>query len=104
MKSKYIDMVGKEYGKLKVKGVKYKGSRVYCECECECGREIDVYALSLEYGRSKSCGCIQRGMNKLRGKDVESGVREMGVSKYARANGVSRETVYNEMRRRRGNE
>jgi hypothetical protein len=60
-KGYYKDIVGEKYGKLTV--VKYLD---HCKkvasflCECECGNECSVRGSYLRFGKTKSCGCLNR--------------------------------------------
>lgn len=61
----YIDITGKQYGKLTVVEFAYKkGSRTYWRCSCECGNDIIVRSDSIKNGHAKSCGCLK--IEKLR--------------------------------------
>lgn len=58
------DLTGNTYGRLLV--LKPGVGRVYTSgersswvCQCKCGNFIDVLALSLVTGRTKSCGCLR---------------------------------------------
>lgn len=55
------DFVGKRFGKLVVRN--YAGKRDGLHrwlCVCDCGNETVVGQTSLQSGRTKSCGCLQR--------------------------------------------
>ena len=56
-----VDETGKTYGKLFVTSLlgSYKNS-VYYSCTCECGNKVEVKALALRSGNTKSCGCVAR--------------------------------------------
>lgn len=57
------DMIGEQYGKLKVLAVSDKrdnyGKRSYRICQCECGNIIEIYRGHLKNGHTKSCGCVE---------------------------------------------
>lgn len=53
------DLTGKRFGKLVVAELagRRKGSIVW-RCLCDCGRETTVRGALLNYGQTKSCGCL----------------------------------------------
>lgn len=60
--SKFENLVGKEFNRLKV--IEYVGKTnhrvsVYI-CQCVCGQKVTVRADRLKAGIVKSCGCLQR--------------------------------------------
>lgn len=56
------NLVGKVYGKLRVKSLEGSGPRGRrWLCVCECGGRTIVTSASLNSGNSQSCGCV-RGM------------------------------------------
>lgn len=56
------------YGRLVVVSDGYigKSGHVSFQCQCDCGKRIEVYGSSLKSGRTKSCGCLRKEMNKER--------------------------------------
>ena len=60
--SKKIEMVGKQFGRLKI--IKDNGSnnngRATWLCLCDCGENVIVEGKSLRNGNTKSCGCLNR--------------------------------------------
>jgi len=65
--SKDNDLIGQRFGSLTViekcntdKGIMYR-------CQCDCGNEKIVSLQSLQYGRTKSCGCL---CSKSKLKDI----------------------------------
>lgn len=52
-------LIGQNFGKWTVlkKVENYKNGNARYLCKCECGKESEVNAHSLLYGKSKSCGC-----------------------------------------------
>jgi len=58
--SRYIDLQGKNFGRLKV--IKLKGKNKYramlWECKCNCGKKVIVQSGHLRSGSTKSCGCL----------------------------------------------
>ena len=64
--------IGQTYGYLVViskdKVVKYKSgsSKQFWVCECKCGRTSTVGDSALTSGRTKSCGCYNKELVKLR--------------------------------------
>ena len=58
-----LDLVGKQFGRLTVvrldpDKINSSGQR-YWECRCSCGKVVVVCGVSLQHGRTKSCGCLQ---------------------------------------------
>ena len=52
--SKFIDIVGKKFGRLTV--INRKNGKWFCACECGGYRYSSSYALT--HGKNKSCGCL----------------------------------------------
>lgn len=73
MGNKAKDLSGKKYGKLTPIKIAYRcrdkfdDMRVYWECECECGNVCVVNSRALTSGKTKSCGCLRKGINKKHG-------------------------------------
>ena len=65
--SKIKDITGQKFGRLKVlyftRSIKTRGA--YYMCRCDCGNEIEVKAINLRKGNTKSCGCLKK--EKLKG-------------------------------------
>lgn len=58
--SKQIDLVGRQFGRLKVIArAESEDRHLKWVCECECGRHTTVYGDSLKRGTTKSCGCLK---------------------------------------------
>ena len=53
---KRIDLTGKKFGQLTVKG--YQGGKKWL-CMCDCGRETVVFGFNLKSGHTTSCGCVR---------------------------------------------
>jgi hypothetical protein len=61
MSGKYIDLVGKKFGRWTViKRFGIQDKVITWWCKCDCGTEGEVAGYSLRHGRSKSCGCYQK--------------------------------------------
>lgn len=55
------DIVGKKYGRLTVISYSHsKGYSKYYLCKCECGKEKTVFRGNILYGKTLSCGCLQK--------------------------------------------
>ena len=74
---KIIDLTGKRFGRLTVvkKSNVPKGKGAKWDCICECGNMVIVKTGALNYGSTKSCGCLQKDIvrktgynNKVHGK------------------------------------
>lgn len=70
----FKDLTGHRFGKWTVlnraenKISKTGNTFVVWNCVCDCGCQKNVYASSLQSGRSKSCGCEQRSMSRENAK------------------------------------
>jgi len=66
--SRFIDLTGKRFGRLKV--IKYVGKNKWRNskwlCRCICGVNTIVTGSDLKNGRTKSCGCLQKEMLAFR--------------------------------------
>lgn len=73
------DISGKIFGRLTViEMVGRVDNRTICTCKCECGNMIDVRADQMQYGKIKSCGCIEKErINKAR-----NGIRMQNLYEY----------------------
>ena len=65
-------LIGKKFGKLLV--LEYAGrssqNKIQYRCKCDCGKETVVIGAHLKNGNTKSCGCLQKEINrKVNGKD-----------------------------------
>ena len=57
---------GDQFGRLTAigKGDQVPGQSAHMLCQCSCGVEKSVNYLSLIYGQTRSCGCLNREKNK----------------------------------------
>jgi len=62
----YVDMIGREFGRLTPLSRDYSKSRVSFLCRCSCGNSKVVMKQSLLSGATKSCGCIKKKYNHPR--------------------------------------
>jgi hypothetical protein len=63
----YQDLTGQKFGRLTViRRGKAVARRVYWLCRCQCGKEVDVLADTLKNGRSQSCGCRNKEVQRVR--------------------------------------
>lgn len=62
---KKINVIGKQFGKLKVikEHSKTRNGHLRYVCECECGNVANILLTHLRQGTSKSCGCVNK--NKI---------------------------------------
>ncbi len=61
-----FDLTGKKFSKLlviKKSGNKNKHGAILWECKCDCGKTCEVTTANLNYGATKSCGCLVRETN-----------------------------------------
>lgn len=65
---KTIDLTGEKFGRLTVtKRIgRDKWKHLMWLCKCGCGKEVVVYGMHLVNGRSKSCGCLRKKINRRR--------------------------------------
>ena len=81
MRSKINEMVGKQYGYLKV--IEITEDRK-CLCECACGEIKKINPYNIRNGKSKSCGCFNRKKSQEKRKNLENKVfGELKVISYA---------------------
>jgi len=68
--SRVLDLSGQKYGRLTV--VEYVGkdkhNTAMWRCKCDCGNDIIVTSHRLRSGNTKSCGCLLKEIQDLRGK------------------------------------
>ena len=59
--------VGEKYGKLTISAFEFKQNgklRIpYAVCNCECGNTLSAQYSALKHGKTKSCGCIETGID-----------------------------------------
>jgi len=59
------NLLGLKYNRLTViSEAASKNEKTYWVCLCECGNKTTVHAHSLKFGKTKSCGCAKKGINK----------------------------------------
>ena len=67
------ERIGRRFGRLVVVGIRRerRGKRdmIIAHCRCNCGREKDVFWQALADGRVKSCGCLNRELAAIRGRE-----------------------------------
>lgn len=56
----FIDLTGKQFGRLTVRSIASRNAGIRWLCRCECGGEATVLGQHLRAGRSASCGCLHR--------------------------------------------
>lgn len=67
MKSTRLNLAGKRFGRLVVLRLDRKGKHRYWLCECDCGNIKPVMHENLANGRTRSCGCLNSELSKVRG-------------------------------------
>lgn len=62
MSRQKIDLTGKRFGRLTVKGVSHRNEKhvYYWDCICDCGNRTVVTGNNLKSGNVRSCGCLGR--------------------------------------------
>ena len=67
------ERICRRFGRLVVVGIRRerRGKRdmIIAHCRCNCGREKDVFWQALADGRVKSCGCLNRELAAMRGRE-----------------------------------
>jgi len=65
---KPINLIGQKFGKLTPNERTLVKNRWHYYCVCDCGKEIDhaINGSKLKNGSTKSCGCIRKGLPKLK--------------------------------------
>jgi hypothetical protein len=99
---KKIEMIGKNFGDLKVieERLRNKNGHIKYLCECVCGNKTEVFGTHLRRGNSTSCGCKNK-INKNGGitGDLWYNITSHKTSKRAsRKNlefGLTKEYIYN---------
>lgn len=69
--SKRIDLTGKRFGKLIVRGFSHTGKygKAWWVCDCDCGAQnVVILGESLKQGRTTSCGCYRKDNMTTHGK------------------------------------
>lgn len=68
MATRYHDLVGKHFTRwlvLRYVRSEYASGKNVIPvwlCRCDCGKEVEVWGSSLKTGKSRSCGCLARGL------------------------------------------
>lgn len=64
---KYIDLTGKQFGRLTVLNINGRNEKgnILWHCKCQCGNELDVLGNNLRSGATKSCGCLFKETHKV---------------------------------------
>lgn len=80
LRNKIKNILGEKFGRLKV--IKYLGlnedGKTIWKCECECGNIKTIRGSALLSGRTKSCGCLQKDINK------ENSFKDITGKRYGR--------------------
>lgn len=63
---KFIDLTGKQFGRLTALYTNGKTRRgdIIWHCKCQCGNEVDVLGINLRNGATRSCGCLFKETRK----------------------------------------
>lgn len=60
LQSRFKDLSGKTFGRLKVLALSHMDKTAYWHCLCECGSSKVVAGVKLSSGETRSCGCLQK--------------------------------------------
>lgn len=63
---RFIDLTGKQFGRLTVLERATGGGYVKWRCRCSCGNEVVVHGTSLKSGDTRSCGCLKGELTSVR--------------------------------------
>lgn len=68
---RFFNLENKEFGRLKVirRGNDYhhkSGTLISWICKCKCGNTKDILAYQLTSGKTRSCGCLRKQINKIK--------------------------------------
>lgn len=73
--------IGQTFGRLTIVDIDRSGRSAIAICRCSCGNEVRANKAAIVYGRTRSCGCLQRERSsQARTKDFSNLVSECGVS------------------------
>lgn len=64
---KELDFTGEKHNKLLAISKIKKEGRSWYICKCECGNEVTIGGWYFHSGKTKSCGCIRKETDKIRG-------------------------------------
>lgn len=65
--SQFKSLIGNNYGRLTVVGFSEKrGKHTYWHCDCVCGAKVVRRADHMQSGRSSSCGCYNREVQRIK--------------------------------------
>lgn len=85
-----IDLLGQRFGKLVVtKKSKRKAHSIYWHCVCDCGGKHEVLSSNLIQGRSKSCGCVRKGMTR----EITAGNITLSLAQWSQQSGISTQLI-----------
>ena len=59
-------MIGEKINMLTIIDEYKKGRNKYYLCKCECGNEKEIRSDSVKSGKTKSCGCLSKEVNRNR--------------------------------------
>lgn len=80
---KKIDVTGKKYNRWTAICEVESGKNSKWLCQCDCGNYKIVNKMSIIYGKSKSCGCLQKELNHIRyGIPIEDVYKEIKEKEY----------------------
>lgn len=51
-------------------------------CKCDCGEHVIVSSYQLQYGKTYSCGCYNKELNKQKIKKIHENYRQQQIDKY----------------------
>jgi hypothetical protein len=71
-KPETLDCIGKKFERLGVLGFTKKFNRTYFDCLCDCGVRKAVKISHIKSGATRSCGCLNKDLLKLRKGEVKT--------------------------------
>lgn len=78
----FKDLTGKQYGRLKALKVSGKDNQGKYKwlCKCNCGNTTTVTSSYLQYGSTRSCGCLKQELESKHLRDEYDNKRVDGVA------------------------
>ena len=101
----YMARIGERFGRLTIIGLGRRYSEwnrygmVECRCRCECGREVVVLWKNLASGRTRSCGCMRKGIHSKVDEETKEKIRAdrasgMSYDRIGKRYGLSKGSIY----------
>lgn len=77
------NLKGKKYGRLTVISFKcYTKRAAVWKCQCDCGAVVNILAVNLMRGKSKSCGCLSAELSIIRRQSLNTVGGKNGIKSH----------------------